>query len=175
MQLMYLCIKIFFVRIIDVSLGTIRMLLTVKDRNVLAPIIGFIEVFIWFIVVKDALNNNSNSIIVGVFYAFGFAVGTYLGGVFSKLFTMDSTITIQAIIPEKNSNIINVLRKEGYAVSVISVKGYKNINRLLLFIEIKLNSLKKVRNIINSIDNSAFIVVNDSKMVYNGYFSSTIK
>ncbi len=175
MQLMYLCIKIFFVRIIDVSLGTIRMLLTVEDKKLLSSIIGFIEVFIWFIIVKDALNNNSNSILIGIFYAFGFAVGTYLGGVVSKLFTINSTITIQAIIPENNNHIIRILRNEGYGVSVLSVKGYKNINRLLLFIEIKLSSLKKVRSIINNIDNSAFIVVNDSKMVYNGYFSSTIK
>ena len=175
MQLMYLCVKILFVRIIDVSLGTIRMLLTVKDKKYLASIIGFIEVFIWFIIVKDALNNNSNSIILGIFYALGFSIGTYLGGVLSKLFTLNSTINVQAIIPEENNNIINILRKEGYAVSVLSVKGYKNINRLLLFIEIKYNDLKHIRTIINSIDNSAFIVVNDSKLVYNGFFPSTIK
>lgn len=175
MQIIYLCIKIFFVRIIDVSLGTMRMLLTVKDKKLLSSIIGFIEVFIWFIIVKDALNNNSNGIIIGIFYALGFAIGTYLGGVLSKIFTTNNTITIQVIIPEKNNNIIDILRREGYAVSVLSVKGYKNINRLLLFIEIKFNSLNKVRRIINSIDDSAFIVVNDSKMVYNGYFSSTIK
>ena len=175
MQLMYLCFKVLVVRIIDVSLGTVRMLLTVKDKNLLSAIIGFVEVYIWFLVVKDALNNSSNSMIIGVFYALGFAIGTYLGGVLSKIFTLNSIITVQAIIPKKNSNVVDILRKEGYAVSVLSVSGYKNEDKLLLFIEIRFNSLKKVRDIINKIDNSAFIVVNDSKIVYNGYFSGAEK
>ena len=42
MSLIFLCLKIFFVRIIDVSLGTFRTIITVKGKAFYASIIGFI-------------------------------------------------------------------------------------------------------------------------------------
>ena len=38
------CIKIFFCRIMDVSLGTVRTILTVKGKTLLSAVIGFAEV-----------------------------------------------------------------------------------------------------------------------------------
>lgn len=170
-----MCLKIFFVRIIDVSLGTIRTVLTIKDKNLLAASVGFIEVFIWFIIVKDALNTDINSIWIAVFYALGFATGTYIGGILSNLFTKNSSVSVQIIIEEKNNTLINVLHENGYAVSILPIHGYDSSSKLLLFVEIKLSRLKKLKNLINDIDDRAFIVVSDSRLVYNGYFSSTLK
>ena len=42
--MLLLCIKIFLVRILDVSLGTVRTIMTVKNKNLIASIIGFIEI-----------------------------------------------------------------------------------------------------------------------------------
>ena len=44
MDILFLCIKIFLVRIIDVTLGTLRTIITVKDKVFLASVIGFFEV-----------------------------------------------------------------------------------------------------------------------------------
>ncbi len=48
MNILILCLKIFFVRIIDVSLGTVRTIITVKGRRVVASMVGFVEVFVCF-------------------------------------------------------------------------------------------------------------------------------
>ena len=53
MELLFLCIKVFFVRITDVTMGTFRTILTVKAKPIQASMIGFIEVLIWFLVVKE--------------------------------------------------------------------------------------------------------------------------
>ena len=53
--MLVLCLTVFFGRIIDVSLGTIRTLFTVKGKRIIAATIGFIEATIWFLVVKEAL------------------------------------------------------------------------------------------------------------------------
>ena len=66
-MLLKLCLKIFFVRIIDVSLGTIRTIMSVKNKDLIASLIGFIEITVWFLVVKEALNTNENSFFI-VFY-----------------------------------------------------------------------------------------------------------
>ena len=81
-----LCIKIFFVMILDVSLGTIRTLFTVKGKRVISSCIGFIEMLIWFLVVKEALQTDSNSIFIAISYSLGFATGTYIGSYLSDIF-----------------------------------------------------------------------------------------
>ena len=66
MGLLLLCVKIFFIRILDVSLGTVRTIVTIKGKTALASIIGFVEVFVWFVIVKEALNTPETSIFVAI-------------------------------------------------------------------------------------------------------------
>ena len=68
MELFILCIKIFFVRILDVSLGTLRTMITVKGKMFYASLIGFVEILIWFLIVREALNTDNTSIFVALSY-----------------------------------------------------------------------------------------------------------
>ena len=170
MEIFLLCIKIFLVRIIDVSLGTIRTIVTVKDKKKLAACIGFVEVFVWFVIVKEALNTDSTSIWIAIFYALGFASGTYIGSYLSGKF-IKGNFGVQVITSGKNNNLIKDLRESGYAVTVIDVKGHDEENtKYMLFIEIDKNKFNHLRDFIKKYDNKAFIVVNETKYVQNGYF-----
>lgn len=169
MTLFLLCLKIFFVRIIDVSLGTVRTLITVKGRTLLASCVGFIEIFVWFVIVKEALNTTETSIWIAIAYSLGFATGTYIGGYISDRF-IKGNFGVQVVMSNNNHKLIDVLRKEGYAVSVIDVKGQDKANeKYMLFIEIQKNNFEHLKNLIHSIDKKAFIVVNETKYVQNGY------
>ncbi len=169
MTLFLLCLKIFFVRIIDVSLGTVRTLITVKGRTLLASMVGFIEVFVWFVIVKEALNTTETSLWIAIAYSLGFATGTYIGGYLSDRF-IKGNFGVQVVTSNNNHKLIDILRKEGYAVSVIDVKGQDKANeKYMLFIEIKKNNFEHLKNLIHSIDKKAFIVVNETKYVQNGY------
>lgn len=168
MELLFLCIKIFCVRIMDVSLGTIRTIMTVKGKKIFASLIGFIEVFIWFIIVREALNTNSTSIWVAIAYAGGYATGTFIGGTLANIF-IKGTFSIQVITSSKNDNLINALRNEGYAVSVIDVTGKDDAKKYMLFIEINKKNLNHIKNFIKSQDKKAFIVVNETKITMNGF------
>lgn len=174
MELLILCIRIFFIRIVDVSLGTIRTVLTVKDKNLKAALVGFIEVTIWFLVVKDALNSDIDSLWIAVSYAGGFATGTFIGGYLASFFTK-GTVSIQLIIEKENEKLINILHDQGYAVSVINIKGYNDKDKLMLFSEVDMTKFNVFKRIVNEYTNGAFMVVNDTKAVYNGYFGGVIK
>jgi Uncharacterized protein conserved in bacteria len=174
MGLFLLCIKIFFVRVLDVSLGTIRTVMTVKGKTLLATGIGFVEVTIWFLVVKDALNSDSNSMWIVFSYAGGFALGTFLGGMLSKRF-IKGTLNVQIIINKDNGEFVQMLRDNGYAVSVMKAKGYKDSNKLLLFMEIDSFHLADLDELVKSHDEKAFMVVNETKYVQNGYFRDIVK
>jgi uncharacterized protein YebE (UPF0316 family) len=164
-----LCIKIFFVRILDVSLGTIRTILTIKERNFTASLIGFIEVAVWFTIVREAINTNETSIWIIISYAGGFAAGTYIGGFISGHF-IKGNFGVQ-VITNKKDEIIKVLRDNGYGVSVIDIKGKNEDSpKYILFIQINKNKFNELRDLIKSIDDKAFITVNETKYVENGYF-----
>lgn len=169
MALFLLCLKIFFVRIIDVSLGTVRTLITVKGRTLLASMVGFIEVFVWFVIVKEALNTTETSLWIAIAYSLGFATGTYIGGYLSDRF-IKGNFGVQVVTSNNNHKLIDQLRQEGYAVSVIDVKGQDKANeKYMLFIEIQKNNFEHLKKLIHSIDKKAFIVVNETKYVQNGY------
>lgn len=170
LSILILCIKIFCVRILDVSLGTVRSIVTVKGRSFLAALIGFIEVFVWFVIVKEALNTDETSLWIAIFYAGGFATGTYIGGILSDKF-IKGNLAVQVITSSRDDKIIERLRNMGYAISVLDVKG-KDIDKqkYMLFIEIDKKHLNHLKENIKNLDEKAFIVVNETKYVQDGYF-----
>ena len=172
MELFILCLKVFFVRIIDVSMGTCRTIVTIKGNKLLASLIGFVEVFVWFVVVKEALNTESTSLFIALSYAGGYATGTYLGSAISEKF-IKGNFGVQVITSKRDDELVAFLKKNGFGVSVIDVRSEKEQNeKYLLFIEIdkvKFNDLKKL---IKKYDPNAFVVVNETKEVYNGYFGN---
>lgn len=169
MELFILCVKIFCVRILDVSLGTVRMIVTVKGNKLVASLIGFFEVLIWFLIVKEALNTESTSIFIALSYSAGYATGTYIGGILSEKF-ISGTLGVQVILSNCNHQVIDEIREEGFAVSVVNVKGKEENEKYMLFIEIDKRKINKLKYLIKSLDSKAFVVVNETKMVENGFF-----
>ena len=168
MELFILCIKVFFGRIFDVSLGTIRTIMTVKGKKIYATTIGFFEVFIWFITVREALNTNVSSLWIAFSYALGYATGTFIGSTIAEKF-IKGTLSIQVITSSKNDKLVNELRNIGYAVSVINAKGKDNKEKYMLYMEINKKNLSEIKDFIKNIDENAFIVVSETKLVQNGF------
>ena len=165
--MLLLCIKIFFVRIIDVTLGTIRTMFTVKGKRLIASIFGFVEVFIWFIIVREALQTDEKSIFVAISYALGFATGTYIGGFLSGIL-IKGKVVVQVFT--ENLELVDILRENGYAVTVIDCKGYNTKSKYMLYISVDKKKEKKLIKEIESLDKHAFIVENETNHVENGYF-----
>ena len=168
MDILFLCIKIFFIRILDVSMGTTRTIITVKGKAFLASLIGFIEVFIWFMVVREALSTDVGGIWIAISYSLGFATGTYIGGKIAARF-IKGNLGVQVITNDEQLD--EKLREHGYAVTVLNVEG-KDVTKkkYMLLIEISNNKLEILKDLIKETDSSAFLTVSETKHVQNGYF-----
>jgi len=168
--LILLCLQIFFSRIIDVSLGTIRTILTVRGRLLFAAIIGFIEVTIWFLVVNSAIRSDEGGIALTLSFAAGFAAGTYIGGILANKF-IDSIINVQVITSSRDDQLVASIRAAGFAVSVLNVNSseFSTEEKYLLMIEIKSDMFKKLKKIIYEVDPTAFIMARETKFVQNGF------
>ena len=69
---------IIFARICDVSLGTIRIISIARGYKLIAPLLGFFEILIWLLAIKQIMQNLTN-IFYYVAYSGGFAAGTFIG------------------------------------------------------------------------------------------------
>ena len=78
---------IFIARVIDVSLGTIRIIAISREKKLLASIMGFFEVFVWILAIGQIFNNlNGFANYLG--YALGYATGNYVGLILEQKVSM---------------------------------------------------------------------------------------
>ena len=148
-------------------MGTFRTIVTVKGKSLYASLIGFVEILIWFLIVKEALNTDETSIWIAISYSLGFATGTYVGSILSNNF-IKGNLTVQ-IITSSINNIASSLRENDYAVTVIDVKGKDETEKDMLFIEINKKDFNHLQQLVKKMDKNAFIVVNETKYVDNGF------
>ena len=69
---------IFLSRILDVSIGTLRIVFLGRGMRLLAPLCGFFEVLIWLMAVSRIMGDVT-SWINYIAYAGGFAAGNFVG------------------------------------------------------------------------------------------------
>lgn len=163
------CLKIFCGRLLDVSIGTIRTIFSVKGKRLVASFLAFFEVLIWYYVARSALNTTLNNILIPISYSLGYATGTYIGTSLSKVIIKGNT-SVQIITSHATKENLDLIRRSGYAVTTIDVfDSYDNTKKKLLLMEVQNSSLKKLNELINSIDNKAFITYKETQNIYNGF------
>ncbi len=168
MTTLFICIKIFFARILDVTISTFRQNIMLKGRIIIGTVLAFFEILIWFYVAREALLIKIESMFIPVSYSLGYATGTLIGNVLSKKL-IKGVIGVQIITSEDKKELLKALKLRGYTFSIIHMESGNNEEpKILIFLEINNKSYKKIEKLINKYDNKAFIVISDTKKVYNG-------
>ncbi|MBQ8996018.1 MAG: DUF2179 domain-containing protein [Oscillospiraceae bacterium] len=169
LSLFLLCLRIFFSRILDVSLATVRTMLTVKGKTKTAALVGFVEIMIWFLAVRTAFNSDEAGIVLAIAYAGGFATGTFIGGLLSSKL-IKGTVTVEIVTSGKDDNLITAIRNAGFAVTVVNVNSSEySGEKYMLFAQIASDRLEEFKKLVYDNDDKAFIIVQESKYVYNGF------
>lgn len=164
------CMKIFCCRILDVTFGTVRTMLTVKEKTAAASLVGFCEVFIWYVVVKDAMASTGPVVAIAVAYAGGYAAGTYVGGRMSKLL-IKGNVAVQVVTSNRSEAMLTAIREAGYAITVVDANESEFSGRKYLIIaSVDKKQLPKFQKIVRAWDEKAFILVQDTMSYVGGYF-----
>jgi len=159
---------IFFGRIADVTLGTIRINFIVKRRKIFAAAIGFFEVIIYISVIArviQSLGSNTYGILA---YGAGFAAGTIIGITISDKFSRD-LVSTNVISKNKSSEIEDLLRNEGFGVT--SYQGYgKNGDVKIINVVCRQKHYSRLKKIIAGLDHDLFITSHTLENQRGGYF-----
>lgn len=160
---------IFFARILDVTLGTIRIVFVSRGKKFLAPIFGFFEVLIWLLAIGQIMKNLTN-VFCYLAYAGGFATGNFVGLYLEEKLAM-GMLVLRLITNRDASQLVDFLRKEGYGVTSVDAQGISGkVN--IVFMIIKRGDLAKVVRTIHEFHPRAFYSVEDVRHVRRGVFPS---
>ena len=163
---------VFLARVTDVSLGTLRIIFTSRGRRNIAPVLGFVEVFIWIVVVSQVVKN-VHSLPAYLGYAAGFAVGTYVGMKIEERLAL-GTLVIRIILSQGGEDLAQRLRSAGYGVTVVNGMGAEGGVKLLYTV-IQRKNLDEITNVIKSINPNAFYSVEELRTVESGIFPLSAK
>ena len=163
------CIKIFLCRILDVTLGTVRTMLTVKGKKEFAALVGFCECFIWYVIVKDAMSATGPVLPIAIAYAGGYAAGTYIGGLVSGK-VIKGKVVVQVITSGRDKTLLDAIRDDGFAITVIDVAASEySGEKYMVLANVENSQLTHFQSFVREHDPKAFIVVQESKSSIGGY------
>jgi len=154
-------------RIIDVSLGTLRIIFVSKGFRLMASVMGFFEVLIWIIVISQVMQN-LDSIVNYLAYALGFSLGSFVGMTIERRLSLGMAI-IRVITALDSQELIGFMRKEGYGVTVLDAEGASGRVNVILTV-IKRTDIARVIGHIKRFNPKAFYTVEDIQTVTEGVF-----
>ena len=156
---------VFILKVIEAFTSTISTILIIDEKRLMGSILSFIQVIIWFIIIKMALENNT--LLISLVYALGYSIGSYLASFITTKYSKKKLL-IQIIT--KNEKILKELKNKGYSASIVNATGLYGSENYIIFSFINNKRKNEIVSIIKSIDKYAFISINQSKELINGYF-----
>ena len=158
---------IFFSKIIEVSVGTLRGILINKGYRREGTLLSFVEILLWTFVASRVIMGITAAPIKGIVYSIAFSIGVFLGSVIEGKIAM-GRILIEAIVSKENAEpLIHGLRQQGYAVTTMAAQG-RDSEKTVLMIFANRKGKEEIINKIHKLDASAMIITNDVSTLHGG-------
>jgi len=169
-QIIPLPLVIFFARICDVSLGTLRIVFVSKGKKNIAPILGFFEVFIWVVVISEIFRN-VGSMVDCIAYAGGYAAGNYVGMLIEERLAIGTQL-IKVFSAKDITVLQKCLNEEGFGTTVVDGEGSEGKVKILYTV-IDRKTADQAKKILIDFDPLIFYVVEDVRLAKSGIFPDT--
>ena len=161
-------IIIFFSRMCDVTLGTLRHVFISKGFRKIVPILGFFEVLIWIVVVAQVMKNLNNwACYIG--WASGFAMGTYLGLKIEEKLALGLQV-IRIITNQNCDELLAAFKNENHGVTIVDAQGSVGPVKMIFTI-IHRKNVQSIVKLIHQYNPTAFYSVEEIKDTSAGVFS----
>jgi len=161
-------LMIFIARICDVSMETIRVIYISKGIKFLAPIIAFFEIVIWLLAMEVVMNDLSN-VANFLAFAFGFAMGTYIGLVIEEKLSIGMVILRIITAEESDEEIISFMRSENYGITSLDASGSRGNVKMILSLVNRVD-VPRITEHIRATNPHAFFSIEDVRYVNEGVF-----
>lgn len=161
---------IFFARILDQSIGTMRLIFISKGMKNIAPFLGFFEVIIWLLAIGQIMQHLDNWLCY-VAYGAGFAMGNFVGIILEERLSIGTSI-IRVILSNESPELIAALKLHDFGLTILDAEGAKGKVKILFSI-IRRKEIQTFLDTLHEYHPTAFYTIEDVKEAKEGVFKHT--
>ena len=159
---------IFLTKIIENSLGTLRLIVVASGKKWVGSILNGIIAIIWVIGTGMVLVDVTRDPLRIVFFCLGSVLGSYLGSFIEEKLALGNNLIMSIVNYNFGDLICKELRKEKFAVTSLIGNGKDNL-KLILMIMIPRKKTQTCVSIITSIDQEAMIISECATTLRGGF------
>jgi len=158
---------IFLIRVLSISMDTLRFMLTMRGKQAIAWVLGFLVTVLYVLTFNAVLKDLSNPLYL-IGYSAGFATGNVVGMHIERKLAMGfSNITI--ISKQKGLEIAQALREQDFAVTEIPGQGMDG-PVLICELVVRRKDIPKIEKLALNTDSEAFITIEEITHLRSGYW-----
>ena len=161
---------IFCSRILDVTLGTLRIILLSKGNRLYAPILGFFEVLLWLIVMVNVVKTLDHPIFY-IAYAGGFAMGNFVGMTLESKIALGLSL-LRIVTARDAEELTDHLRLSGYTITDVPAQGNRGPVHVL-FTVVRRKEIQNLIAVIRQYNPKAFYTIEEVSYVSTSYGLAT--
>jgi len=158
---------IFFARILDQSIGTMRLIFISKGLKYLAPFLGFFEVIIWLLAIGQIMQHLSNWVSY-IAYGAGFAMGNFIGIKLEERLSL-GTVIIRVILSKESPELVHALQNQNFGLTLVDGEGSKGKVKLIFSI-IRRKEIEGFVQAVHEFNPTAFYTIEEVKSSSDGVF-----
>ena len=161
---------IFFGKITEVSLSTLRIVLISRGERLAGSSIAVFEATIWLFVTGTVLASFQNDLLKIIVFVLAFALGNFLGSVIEEKLAF-GMCSVQVMIPcgDEADLLADMLRVKGFGITSMEARGQENKMQVLLLM-LKRKHANEAVDLIEEHSQDAVITISDIKSQKGGYF-----
>ena len=158
---------VFSMRVIDMSLDTLRLLFVMRGRKFLAGGIGVIQATVFILAVSTVLRGPLDPFTIAG-YALGFGTGIVIGMVAEQRLALGHAM-LRVYSPTSGEVIAEAMRAASFAVTEFIAHG-RDGEITVINSAIARRDIARAQTIVRQIDPGAFITVDEIQPLQRGYF-----
>lgn len=157
---------IFVLRLVGVSMGTVRTVMIMRGMRKLAALMGFVEVTIWVVAISKVIGD-LDTVWNVIGYSGGFAAGTLLGMWIEDKLAL-GYVDIHVVSADKGQEIARCVREAGYGATQLAAHGQASPVYMVRIVAPRKQS-HRILDLIDSVDPASFVTVEQAQQVLRGY------
>ena len=157
---------IFLLRVVGVSISTIRMLVMMRGRKFAAVALGFFEVLVYVLAIGQVMTDHSNVWSV-LGYCAGFCVGTLTGMMLDERMVRGHA-AVRVISRTAGKTVLDALHAAGHGATLETGVGRDGPVSIIHAIVMR-RDVPALCDLVHTTDPASFLTVEDARTVLRGY------
>jgi len=167
---------IFFGKIAEVAVSTLRIMLISRGERVKGVIAAILEYTLWIFVTASAITNFQDDPLKVIVLIIAFGAGNFMGSwLEEKLAFGLCTISVITSNHEDTREMTKELRAAGHAVTVMDAEGIHNQKRAVLSLTVRRKLANDVLKLINETNPRVMVTIANTASVKGGFLKDTVR